>query len=101
MGGKSLENNKDFNMNQLENIVKKKSIKSLKRYIKKYLNTLESNNKKLVFVVDTEQNALKFQNDLKNLFDINALIFPYQDGFLFCNHRQEKQILFCQHFLSR
>ena len=44
---------------------------------------LEKNNKKLVFVVDTEQNALKFQNDLKNLFEINAIIFPYQDGSIY------------------
>ena len=44
---------------------------------------LEKNNKKLVFVVDTEQSALKFQNDLKNLFEINALIFPYQDGSIY------------------
>ena len=44
---------------------------------------LEQNNKKLIFVVDTEQNALKFQNDLKNLFEIEALIFPYQDGSIY------------------
>ena len=33
--------------------------------------------------MDTEQNALKFQNDLKNLFEIEALIFPYQDGSIY------------------
>ena len=31
---------------------------------------LIKNNKKLVFVTETEQSALKYQNDLKNLFDI-------------------------------
>ena len=37
-------------------------------------------NKKFIFTVETEQNALKYQNDLKKLFDIGAEIFPYQDG---------------------
>ena len=41
------------------------------------------NNKKLVFVVETEQSALKFQNDLKNLFQKEAVIFPYQDGSIY------------------
>lgn len=40
-------------------------------------------NKKLVFVVESEQNALKFQNDLKKLFDKDAVIFPYQDGSIY------------------
>ena len=38
------------------------------------------NSKKVVFVVETEQLALKFQNDLKNLFKLDSVIFPYQDG---------------------
>ena len=38
------------------------------------------NAKKLVFVVETEQIALKFHNDLAKLFNIDAVIFPYQDG---------------------
>ena len=41
------------------------------------------NNKKLVFITETEQSALKFQNDLKNLFGINTEIFPYQDGSIY------------------
>ena len=44
---------------------------------------LLKNNKKLVFVVETEQSALKFQNDLKNLFQKEAVIFPYQDGSIY------------------
>ncbi len=39
--------------------------------------------KKAVFTVETEQNALKFQNDLKKLFNIDAVIFPYQDGSIY------------------
>ena len=66
---------------------------------------LEGNNKKLVFVVDTEQNALKFQNDLKNLFDINALIFPYQDGSIYDTnsknlYKYAKQVQILKNFLN-
>ena len=42
-----------------------------------------SNKKKLIFVVETEQSALKFQNDLKNLFQKESVIFPYQDGSIY------------------
>lgn len=38
-----------------------------------------SKEKKLVFVVNTEQNALKYKHDLEKLFNIEARIFPYQD----------------------
>ncbi len=41
------------------------------------------NAKKLVFVVETEQIALKFHNDLAKLFNIDAVIFPYQDGSIY------------------
>lgn len=41
------------------------------------------NNKKIIFIVETEQIALKFQNDLNKLFNINSVIFPYQDGSIF------------------
>ncbi len=44
---------------------------------------LIKNNKKIIFVVETEQTALKFQNDLKKLFDKEAVIFPYQDGSIY------------------
>ena len=40
-------------------------------------------NKKTIFTVESEQNALKFQNDLKKLFNIDAVIFPYQDGSIY------------------
>lgn len=35
--------------------------------------------KKVVFVVNTEQNALKYKHDLEKLFDIKSETFPYQD----------------------
>ncbi len=39
--------------------------------------------KKIAFIVETEQSALKFQNDIKNLFNKEAVIFPYQDGSIY------------------
>ena len=41
------------------------------------------NKKKIIFVTETEQSALKFQNDLKNLFEEEVEIFPYQDGSIY------------------
>ena len=42
-----------------------------------------SKEKKIVFVVNTEQNALKYKHDLEKLFDIKSEIFPYQDVSLY------------------
>ncbi len=39
--------------------------------------------KKAVLITETEQKALKFQNDLKHLFGTEAVIFPYQDGSIY------------------
>ncbi len=36
-------------------------------------------NKKILLVTSTEQNALKFQNDFKNAFDIDASIIPFSN----------------------
>ncbi|MBQ9246090.1 transcription-repair coupling factor [bacterium] len=44
---------------------------------------LIKSNKKIIFTVETEQNALKFQNDLKKLFNTDSVIFPYQDGSIY------------------
>ena len=44
---------------------------------------LLKNNKKLVFITETEQTALKFQNDLKKFFETDSVIFPYQDGSIY------------------
>ncbi|MBQ3640413.1 transcription-repair coupling factor, partial [bacterium] len=44
---------------------------------------LIKNNKKVVFITETEQTALKFRNDLSRLFSVNAEIFPYQDGSIY------------------
>ena len=44
---------------------------------------LKKNNKKLFFITETEQNALKFQNDLNKIFHFESVIFPYQDGSIY------------------
>lgn len=36
-------------------------------------------NKSVLFINANEQNALKYKNDLKTAFDINAEVFPYQN----------------------
>ena len=61
------------------------------------------NNKKLVFITETEQSALKFQNDLKNLFGITVTIFPYQDGSIYDTnaknlYKYAKQIQILQNY---
>lgn len=43
----------------------------------------ELSKKKVLFVTADEQNALKYQNDLKKVFDINSEILPYQNSSLY------------------
>lgn len=64
---------------------------------------LFKNGEKLVFITETEQKALKFQNDLKKLFQEDAVIFPYQDGSVYdtnsknlYKYARQIQILFGQ-----
>ncbi|MBP3820836.1 transcription-repair coupling factor [bacterium] len=35
--------------------------------------------KKILFITSTEQNALKYQSDLKTIFELNSEIMPFQD----------------------
>ena len=39
----------------------------------------ESSHKKVLFITASEQSALKYQNDFRHAFDINAEVFPYQN----------------------
>lgn len=39
--------------------------------------------KKLLFVVDSEQTALKYKNDLQLLFEQKSVVFPYQESGLY------------------
>lgn len=40
----------------------------------------ELSHKKILFVTASEQNALKYQNDLKIAFDVDSEVFPYQNS---------------------
>ncbi len=44
---------------------------------------LIKNTQKIVFITETEQTALKFQNDIRNLMEKHAVVFPYQDGSIY------------------
>jgi transcription-repair coupling factor (superfamily II helicase) len=48
------------------------------------------NSQKIVLVVETEQLALKFQNDLKNILKQEIEIFPYQDGSIYDTNSKNK-----------
>lgn len=41
--------------------------------------TLEVSKKKVLFVTSSEQNALKYQNDLKRAFEVEAQVLPFQN----------------------
>ena len=47
---------------------------------------LNFTSKNIIVITETEQSALKYQNDLRILFDIEAEVFPYQDGSLYDNN---------------
>ncbi len=40
-------------------------------------------NKKILFITDSEQSAIKYKNDLKKLLNIESEVFPYQDGSIY------------------
>lgn len=77
-----LENNKNYS--QLKrNLLKSKSfvVTGLTSFLRLLLlqKISESSNRKLIFITATEQNALKYQNDLKAAFGINSEVLPYQN----------------------
>ena len=41
--------------------------------------TAKISKKKVLFITSTEQNALKYQNDLLRAFDVKAEILPFQN----------------------
>ncbi len=43
------------------------------------LKSILNSGSRALFVVQNEQSALKFQNDFKSLFDLQAEVFPYQE----------------------
>lgn len=76
------ENNK--NLQHLKrNLISAKSftITGLTSFLRLLLvqKIAEFSKKKVLFITASEQNALKYQNDLKTAFDIDSEVFPYQN----------------------
>lgn len=78
----NFENNKNLQRLKI-NLVSSKSfaITGLTSFLRLFLvqKISEISHKKVLFITASEQNALKYQNDLKMAFDINAKVFPYQN----------------------
>lgn len=78
----NIDNNKNYS-------TLKKYAKSLKSFtvtgLTSFLRILllqkisEASQKKIIFITSSEQNALKYQNDLKIAFDLDSEILPYQN----------------------
>ncbi len=82
----NFENIKNFshlkrNLNQSKSFV----ITGLTSFLRIFLvqKIKEISGKKILFVTASEQNALKYQNDLKLAFDSDSLILPYQNTSLY------------------
>lgn len=65
---RSLAASKSFAITGLTSFLRLLLIKKIK----------EISGKKILFITSSEQNALKYQNDLKNAFDIETEMFPFQ-----------------------
>ena len=55
------------------------TLTGLTSFLRLFLLAEISLSKKVIFVTNTEQNALKYKHDLEKMFDIPSKIFPYQD----------------------
>lgn len=66
---KNVVNGKSFVITGLTTFSRLLSLKEIKNL----------SDKKILFITTDEQNALKYQNDLKKLFDIDSDILPYQN----------------------
>ncbi|MBR1754567.1 transcription-repair coupling factor [bacterium] len=66
---KNVVNGKSFVITGLTTFSRLLSLKEIKKIT----------DKKILFIVNDEQNALKYQNDLKKLFDINVEVLPFQN----------------------
>lgn len=50
---------------------------------KMIISSVISQNRKILFIVDSEQKALKYKNDFKMFFGLESVVFPYTDGNLY------------------
>lgn len=78
----NFENNKNFS-HLKRNLILSKSfvITGLTSFLRLLLvqKIAEISKKKVLFITASEQNALKYQNDLKIAFDLKAEVLPYQN----------------------
>jgi len=65
------------------NVLKSKSftVSGVTSFLRLFLlkKLLGYTDKKLLYITSSEQSALKYQNDLKKIFDLNSEIFPFQE----------------------
>ena len=54
-------------------------ISGLTSFLRLMLLDFLAKKKKIFFITASEQKALRYQNDLKKLFNRSSKIFPYQD----------------------
>lgn len=80
------ENNKNYSRLK-RNLITSKSfnITGLTSFLRLILlqKISELSKKKILFITSSEQNALKYQNDLKMAFDIDSEVLPYQNVSLY------------------
>ncbi len=79
---KYLINKRALNIEKVLAFLKKNNsftISGLTSFLRLLLLALINKEKNTVFIVNTEQTALKYKHDLEKLLNIEAEIFPYQD----------------------
>ena len=80
-----LKTNKVDALAKLEKIqmflTKKRSftLTGLTAFLRLFLLATISQKKKVLFITNTEQSALKYKHDLEKMFSISSELFPYQD----------------------
>lgn len=55
------------------------AVTGLTAFLRLFLISKIKQRKKVLFITSGEQNALKYQSDLKTMFDIDAKVMPFQD----------------------
>ena len=77
-----LNKNNHLNLEKLLAFLKKDisfTVTGLTSFLRLLILAQMHSAKKMIFVTNTEQNALKYKHDLEKMFDIKSDIFPYQD----------------------
>lgn len=77
-----LKKKRFLNVEKIQAFLKKKSsftLTGLTSFLRLLILALSAEDKRVIFVTNTEQNCLKYKHDLEKLFGISSKIFPYQD----------------------